>query len=83
MPPPPFSRYLKMLAHFRPTSFFRDFHMPNMLVFHPTVNFHKHQLETSGKIALQDKVNIFFIFFEKIFLHVSFLVVFLYRGHYV
>ncbi|OQV18247.1 putative 28S rRNA (cytosine-C(5))-methyltransferase [Hypsibius exemplaris] len=49
--------FLKKLRSFRPTTFFRDYHVPDMLVFHPTVMFHGHHLEKSGKVVLQDKAS--------------------------
>ncbi|XP_055331773.1 28S rRNA (cytosine-C(5))-methyltransferase-like [Paramacrobiotus metropolitanus] len=46
-----------IIRKLKKTVFFRDYHVPDMLVFHPTVIFHDHPLEKEGKVILQDKAS--------------------------
>ncbi|ORX55467.1 S-adenosyl-L-methionine-dependent methyltransferase [Piromyces finnis] len=49
----------KELAHFKPKTFRKDFHLNDLLVFPANTDFHDHPLYLNGTLILQDKASCF------------------------
>jgi len=49
----------KELAHFKPKTFRKDFHLKDLLVFPSNSDFHDHPLYLNGTLILQDKASCF------------------------
>ncbi|ORX86913.1 S-adenosyl-L-methionine-dependent methyltransferase [Anaeromyces robustus] len=49
----------KELAHFKPKTFRKDFHLHDLLVFPSNTDFHDHPLYIDGTLILQDKASCF------------------------
>lgn len=48
---------MKDLCSLSEKQFLLDLHLPDLLIFHPQLDFHKNYLYMAGHIVLQDKVS--------------------------
>ncbi|GAV07703.1 hypothetical protein RvY_17512 [Ramazzottius varieornatus] len=49
--------FLKSIRKMGARSFYHDYHVPNVVVLNPMINFYNHELEKTGKIVVQDKAS--------------------------
>ena len=54
-----YSKFLDLVRNLGENDFLSDFHVENLLIFHPKVSFYEHNLYQNGSLILQDKASCF------------------------